>query len=80
MTAVRLIARLLAVVLIAIGTGFIAYGAAVDAASFHAPAGITILYGPAETLAWGVGMLIGGVLFLGAFGLRAPQFDKPGKP
>ena len=80
MTAVRLIARFVAVLLIAIGTGFIAYGAAVDAANFHAPAGITILYGPAETLAWGVGMLIGGVLILAFFGLRAPTFDKPGKP
>lgn len=76
----RAIVRFLAVVLIAVGTAFIAYGAAVDPAQFHAPAGIKILYGPAETVAWGVGLLVGGVLFLGAFGLRMPQQDKPGQP
>ena len=78
--AFRAVVRFLAVVLISIGTGFVAYGAAVDPAQFHAPAGIKILYGPPETIAWGVGMLVGGVLFLFAFGFRMPQQDKPGAP
>lgn len=80
MHAVRLLARLVSVVLIALGTGLLAYGAAVDPEKFHAPAGIAILYGPVETMAWGIGMLVGGLLFLAMFGLRAPQFDKPGQP
>lgn len=80
MTALRGIVRFCAVVLIAVGTGLIAYGAAVDPANYHAPAGIAILYGPSETVAWGIGLLVGGVLFLFCFGLRAPGFDKPGKP
>ncbi len=80
MPAARGLVRFLAVVLIAVGTAFIAYGAAVDPAQFRAPAGIVILYGPAETIAWGVGLLVGGVLFLGCFGLSVPRHDKPGQP
>ena len=76
----RGLVRFLAVALIAFGTGLLAYGAAVDADRFHAPLGLSFLYGPAESMAWGVGLLVGGVLFLMAFGLRLPQFDKPGKP
>lgn len=78
MTAVRGLARLVSVVLIALGTGLITYGAAVDPARFHSPAGL--FQGPAETISWGVGMLIGGLLVLVMFGVRAPVGEKPGKP
>ena len=75
-----MLARFVGAVLISIGTGFIAYGAVVDPQKYQEPAGIAILYGPAETIAWGVGMFVAGVLALLFFGVRMPQFDKPGQP
>ena len=75
----RLLIRFVCVLLIALGTGLVAYGASVDGKDYHAPLGIGILYGPSETVAWGVGMLVGGALFLVAFGLRAPFMDKQGR-
>jgi hypothetical protein len=77
-TAVRTVARLVSVLLIALGTGLVTYGAAVDPAQFHSPGGL--FPGPAETIAWGVSLLIGGMLVLVMFGVRAPVADKPGRP
>jgi hypothetical protein len=80
MHGLSLLSRFVGAVLIAVGTGLIAYGAAVDPQKYHAPAGIDILYGPAESIGWGVGLFVGGVLCLLIFGVRLPQFDKPGRP
>ena len=76
----RTVTRLLSILLIAVGAGMLTYGAAVDPAKYVAPAGITILYSPTETVAWGVGMLVFGLLLLAAFGFKAPTLDKPGQP
>jgi hypothetical protein len=80
MQGLALLARFVGVLLIAVGTGFIAYGAAVDPEKYRAPAGIPILYSPAETIGWGVGMFVGGALVLMIFGVRLPPMDKPGRP
>ncbi len=75
----RNLVRFVCVVLISVGVGFLVYGTTVDPAKYQRPAG-TVLYSPTECVAWGSGMLVGGVLFLLMFGMRAPTFDKPGKP
>lgn len=76
----RNLVRFVCVVLIAVGTGFLVYGASVDPAHYRAPAGIREIGSASECAAWGTGMLVGGVLLLLMFGMRAPNFDKPGKP
>jgi len=76
----RNLVRFLCVVLISVGTGMFVYGAAVDPTKYREPAGIATISTPTECIAWGSGLLVGGVLLLLMFGLRAPNFDKPGKP
>lgn len=72
--------RLVSAVLISIGAGLLVYGTSVEQANYRAPAGIRLIATPSECAAWSTGMLVGGVLFLLLFGMRAPNFDKPGKP
>lgn len=76
----RHLVRFLCIVLIAVGTGLLVYGSTVDPAKYHAPADIAILYTPTETVAWGTGILVGGMLFLAMFGFKAVTLDKPGRP
>lgn len=72
--------RFVSVVMIAAGLGLLVYGAMADRESYRAPFGLQqLLATPQETLAWGVGILVGGCLFLLVFGLRMPAMDKPGK-
>lgn len=73
----RLPLRVLSVVLIAIGAGFVAYGLSVEPGQYHAPAGIAILYGPAECLAWGIGLAVAGLTTLAVVGVRGAAPTKP---
>jgi hypothetical protein len=72
MTSVQFLVRFLTIVLIAVGTGLLTYGATVDPAQYRAPAGIGLLATPSEAAAWGAGILVGGLLFLVAYGRRRP--------
>ncbi len=73
--------RFVSVLLIAVGLAMLVYGAMVDPAVYRAPLGLAwLLATPAETLAWGVGAVVAGFLFLMMFGIRPAAMDKPGKP
>jgi len=65
-------ARVLGILGIASGAGFMTYGASVEAKDFRAPFGFGGLWAhPSEVLGWGVGLLVAGLLVLLLFSGRA---------
>lgn len=72
----KLFVRLASIVVIAVGTGLLLYGLAVDAEHYRRPAGIALLATPSESAAWGAGFLVAGALSLVVFGRSAGAVPK----
>lgn len=65
-----MLCRALSIVLVALGTGLLAYGLAVDGDHYRRPAGLALLATPSESMAWGAGILVAGALSLLPAGRR----------
>ena len=71
----RHLVRFVCVLLIAVGAGLLVYGVTVEPANYRMPADIRLLGSPTECVAWGTGILVGGLLFLALFGFRPASAD-----